>query len=703
MKTKIYIIVLLLFSSNSFSQTPSIDSLKELISIADDTTKIGLFQKLAYNYTDDLDTAIYYLGESYSIALLYKNYPAVLSCIGDFQFIFYRRGMIDSAIYYLNKEIEIGEIVSDSLKSKINYGQVYVKLGVSYKQKSKFDKSVEYYTKAIKIFEEQHNLDGLASVNLNIGNIYFYYLNTDNYQKALEYYNEAETYGIDAQNAPIYLRAKLNRAQVYKERELYSEAIKINSEVIDFGQNNPNMKEDIADVLFEAHSMLGGLYIESKEYELAEEQLLIARKDYLKNFEEKGNMANIYGSLALLYNNWGKTSLAINYYKMAIDLYAELGFKKEIADNYKELSQLYAQQQNYRKSLDYFQSYADLKDSLFNADVSEQINEMQAKYESEKKQKEIELLTKDQEKQSIVNKAIMAVAALVVLIAFFVFRSYLMKKKANEKLEKQNKEILEQKEQIEEQKQEITDSIRYARRIQQAVLPPNELFDEYFDEYFILFRPRDIVSGDFYWATERDNKVYVAAADCTGHGVPGAFMSMLGISFLNEIVNKGEVKDAAGVLNKLRESVMDSLRQTGKANEAKDGMDIALCVIDKSTNIVEYAGAYNPLYIIRDGELIQHKADKMPIGIYFREPKPFNNNEVEVQKNDIIYIFSDGYVDQFGGKSGRKFMSKRFRELLLSVSTEPLQKQREILDVKLDLWMGDISQIDDIIVLGIKI
>ncbi len=180
-------------------------------------------------------------------------------------------------------------------------------------------------------------------------------------------------------------------------------------------------------------------------------------------------------------------------------------------------------------------------------------------------------------------------------------------------------------------------------------------------------------------------------------------MSMLGISFLNEIVNKGEVKDAAGVLNKLRESVMDSLRQTGKANEAKDGMDIALCVIDKSTNIVEYAGAYNPLYIIRDGELIQHKADKMPIGIYFREPKPFNNNEVEVQKNDIIYIFSDGYVDQFGGKSGRKFMSKRFRELLLSVSTEPLQKQREILDVKLDLWMGDISQIDDIIVLGIKI
>jgi serine phosphatase RsbU (regulator of sigma subunit) len=328
---------------------------------------------------------------------------------------------------------------------------------------------------------------------------------------------------------------------------------------------------------------------------------------------------------------------------------------------------------------------------------------MQAKYEGDKKQKEIELLTKDQEKQAIFNKAIIAVAILIFIVAFFVYRSYLIKKRANVLLEQQNNEIREQKEQIEEQKQEITDSIRYARRIQQAVLPPQELFDEFFKEYFILFRPRDIVSGDFYWATEKDGKVYVAAADCTGHGVPGAFMSMLGISFLNEILNKGEVNDAADILNELRENVISSLRQTGKANEAKDGMDISLSIIDKENKKVDYAGAYNPLYILRNGEIIQHKADKMPIGIHFKESKGFTNNALDVMEDDVLYMFSDGYVDQFGGESGRKFMANRFKDLIVSIADQSLEKQRDILDVKIDMWRGERHQVDDILVLGIKI
>ncbi|MCF6184899.1 MAG: SpoIIE family protein phosphatase, partial [Bacteroidales bacterium] len=210
------------------------------------------------------------------------------------------------------------------------------------------------------------------------------------------------------------------------------------------------------------------------------------------------------------------------------------------------------------------------------------------------------------------------------------------------------------KDKIEKQQKNIMDSIHYAGRIQEAVLPPDEFLNRILGEHFVLFRPRDIVSGDFYWATQRGDKTVIVAADCTGHGVPGAFMSMLGISFLNEIVNKEEILQANIILNRLRENVKKSLRQTGKENEAKDGMDIALCIIDKKEMKIQYAGAYNPLLIIRNEEISRIKADRMPIGIYLREKESFTNNIIDIHKGDLLYIFSDGYVDQFGGETDSK-------------------------------------------------
>jgi len=252
-------------------------------------------------------------------------------------------------------------------------------------------------------------------------------------------------------------------------------------------------------------------------------------------------------------------------------------------------------------------------------------------------------------------------------------------------------------------KQAITDSIHYASRIQSAILPPPEYIANYLSEHFILWKPRDIVSGDFYWMTEHNNKVIITAADCTGHGVPGAFMSMLGVSFLNEIVNKNEVTQANEILNQLRENVIRSLHQTGKENEAKDGMDISMCVFDFQSMTLQFAGAYNPLIMIRDGEATQIKADKMPIGIYFKGQKSFTNNEIKIQKDDCFYISSDGYVDQFGGDDGRKFMSKKFKELLVEIHHNPMSVQREILNHEIETWRGKLEQIDDILVIGVRI
>lgn len=263
-------------------------------------------------------------------------------------------------------------------------------------------------------------------------------------------------------------------------------------------------------------------------------------------------------------------------------------------------------------------------------------------------------------------------------------------------------------EEIARQKEKITDSIHYAKKIQTAVLPPNEFLKKLLPEHFIMFRPKDIVSGDFYWALKKGDKILIAAADCTGHGVPGGFMSMLGMTFLNEITGKlsPEELNAGHILTELRDSVKSSLRQTGKEGEAKDGMDIALCIIDQKTNFMQFAGANNPLFVVRNGleqEIIDIKADDMPIGIFYHEKESFTNHTLQLQKDDTCYIFSDGYADQFGGKKGRKLMLSRFKKMLAVTSDRPLLVQKEYIEKKFDIWKGKNRQIDDILVIGIRI
>ncbi len=257
---------------------------------------------------------------------------------------------------------------------------------------------------------------------------------------------------------------------------------------------------------------------------------------------------------------------------------------------------------------------------------------------------------------------------------------------------------------IEEKNRHIEDSIRYAKRIQNAILPPDQYVRRLFTDYFILYLPKDIVSGDFYWVSHTDNKAFIAAVDCTGHGVPGAFMSIVGHDRLNYAVNVEDAIHPADILNCLNKGVTGTLRQTRSELSVKDGMDIALISIDFDTNQLEYAGAFNQLYRITDNELQQIPADKFPIGAFVGEElNKFKNHEIKLKSGDVLYVFSDGYADQFGGPRNKKFMTKRFRELLLEIHKEPMKKQKEILAQKLHDWKGENDQVDDVLVIGIRI
>ena len=290
----------------------------------------------------------------------------------------------------------------------------------------------------------------------------------------------------------------------------------------------------------------------------------------------------------------------------------------------------------------------------------------------------------------------MKYVGIFLVMVVQLIRQNNLKKKANRKLAQSNALITEQK-------KEITDSIQYASRIQNAMLPPGDYVDKLLPERFIIFMPRDIVSGDYYYITEKDDKIICVTADCTGHGVPGAFMSMLGIAFLNEIISKQAELHTDEMLGELRTHVIRSLHQTGKEGESQDGMDLAVYIADLKKMKIEFSGANNSLLVFRNGEMIEAKADKMPIGIHTRARESFTRHNLDLQKGDMIYTFTDGYPDQFGGPKQKKFMIRKFKGMLREINQKSMEEQKKIMNQTLADWMADTDQVDDILVIGVRI
>jgi len=318
------------------------------------------------------------------------------------------------------------------------------------------------------------------------------------------------------------------------------------------------------------------------------------------------------------------------------------------------------------------------------------------------------------EKQKLVLCFVVLALLLVSILGYFIYRGYKIKKEANTRLEEKNKTISMQKDEIEKQrdlaaaqrdqigyqKRHIEDSIMYAKRIQTALMPSIELFSDKL-EHFVLYKPLAIVSGDFYWVSSQVNPQVIISADCTGHGVPGAFMSMLGVTLLNEIINGRHILQPDQIIENLRQGIIKSLKQVAEEDSIKDGLDIAVCVVDFDKNILWFAGANSPLYLVRGGELIHYRADKMPVAIHYKM-EPFTLHKIDLQKGDSFYIFSDGYADQFGGPKQKKFMSMQLRETLVAIAAMPMLKQGERLNEIFEEWRGDSPQIDDVTMIGVR-
>lgn len=288
-------------------------------------------------------------------------------------------------------------------------------------------------------------------------------------------------------------------------------------------------------------------------------------------------------------------------------------------------------------------------------------------------------------------------------------RSRLELSRSKELIEKEHNIVIEQKRLISDQKnmveeknKEITSSINYAKRIQSAFIPSEDVFNGFFSESFVLFKPKDIVSGDFYWIREKESQIFYVTSDCTGHGVPGGFMTMLGLSFLEDIIEAKSITDPAEILNLLRDRIVNTLKQSATVGENKDGMDITVCCLDKKQNKLKFASANNSVYCVSNEELKEYKGDKQPCGFY-HIPLPFTTHEIQLKKGDCIYTFTDGFADQFGGAQGKKFKSKNIERLLLENYSKAFNTQKQLLSNTLETWRGNLEQVDDILVIGVKI
>ena len=368
--------------------------------------------------------------------------------------------------------------------------------------------------------------------------------------------------------------------------------------------------------------------------------------------------------------------------------------------------------ENYKEGFNLQKKIIALNDTLFHAENLKQVNELQVQFETEQKETENKLLTVQNQlaSNSIKNQQIVIVFVIIGLIiasvfAIFIFKGLKKQREANfiiseQKivLENKNQLIEQQKHIVEEKQKEILDSINYAKRIQYTLLAHDEFLKENLPEHFTYFNPKDIVSGDFYWATKHNNKFYLAVCDSTGHGVPGAFMSLLNIGFLSEAINEKGIEKPNEVFNYVRQKLTNTISKEGQ----KDGFDGILICIDKSTNKITYAAANNAPVLIQNNKLIELESNRMPVGVGERK-EDFKLYTIDAKPGDTLYLYTDGYADQFGGPKGKKFKYKQLNETLLAHHTKSLSEQKDILKQTFDKWRGDLEQVDDVCIIGIRL
>jgi len=518
-------------------------------------------------------------------------------------------------------------------------------IGLIYSNQEKTDLALEYHKKSLAIRKKVNDLSGISA---SLNNIAIVYVLLKNYPEALENYLECIRY-------------------------------------------DKKVGDQIG--LSDDYNNIGLCYLEMKEYDKAEKYFLDAL-EIRKILNNPLNIAQCYANIAVLYYNSGRNSEAKDYFNQSIEIGEKIGSKELLKLSYETLVDIETELGNSAEAFANYKLFIAYRDSIDNSENTRLQTELEMNYKFEKEKEAEKLIREKKEAQDkIILYSVSIGFFLIIIFSTLLFRRW--------KQTTSQKKIIEEKNKLVELKnEEILDSITYAKRIQTAILPSKQLLNELLPNHFVLYLPKDIVAGDFYWLEENNGKIFFAVADCTGHGVPGAMMSVVCHNALNRSVREFGLTDPGEILDKTRELIVSELSKSDQS--VADGMDISLCVLDPNSSTILWAGANNPLWIYRNESLFfeEYKANKQPIGVDDKY-MPFTTHSIEVAKNDRIYLFTDGFADQFGGENGKKLMKKAFQDYLKKTSLLPLEEQKVALENFYSQWKGKLDQVDDVCVCGI--
>lgn len=595
----------------------------------------------------------------------------------------WRKGDYDKGLVYAKKALHLAK----SAKDKSGEANVLNNIGIIYDYQGKDAAALKYFFTSLRLYEDLNDEDGIAYVCSNVGLIY---ADQKNYAKALRFHQRSlklrQNLGFESGISASYN----NIGIVYMYQEKYDEALVnyIKSAEID---------KKLGDTygLADTYTNVGVCYMRKNQYDSAEYYFKLTLP-IRESFNDKMGIANSYNNIGSLYKDMGRYADARMWLNKGIALGKEIGANEIVKYGYQAKYELAEKTGDYHEAYNNYKLFIKYGDIITNSQHTREQTQAEMQYRFDKKQAREKYL---QQKKEFANRVILwSVIILGIIISFFSFSLY-----KRWKIARHQQELIKEKNQLLERKnREILDSISYAKRIQAAILPPEKLVKEFLMSSFILYQPKDIVAGDFYWMETNGDTIIFAAADCTGHGVPGALVSVVCYNALNRSVREFGNKEPGNILDKTRDIIIEEFAKS--EDDVNDGMDISLCSFNTKSLELQWSGANNPLWIIRQNsdEITEVKANKQPIGRY-SSYESFQTHTFQLQPGDQIYLFTDGFSDQFGGENSKKYKARNMKDLLLRIRNYPMEEQKRLLLEAFEEWKGDLEQVDDVCVLGIRV